>query len=65
VLITASAVVAADHFFRGLYWPQSVYGVLTVARWRWLEHAGWVVFEDIILVRACVQGRREIWETSR
>src|SRR6266480_919358 len=26
VLISASAVVAADHFIRGLFWPQSVYG---------------------------------------
>src|SRR6267142_7037660 len=26
VLITASAVVAVDHFMRGLYWPQSVFG---------------------------------------
>jgi two-component system sensor histidine kinase/response regulator len=64
VLATASAVVAGDHFLRGLYWPQSVYGVLTSAWWRWLEHAGWVVFEDIILIRACVQGRREIWEIA-
>src|SRR5262249_19800442 len=27
VLISASAVVAADHLVRGLYWPQSVYGI--------------------------------------
>jgi two-component system sensor histidine kinase/response regulator len=64
VVITASAVVAADHFLRGLYWPESAYGVLTASRWRWLEHAGWVVFEDIILIPACVQGRREIWEIA-
>src|SRR5205085_7643571 len=29
VLITASAVVYADHILRGIYWPQSVYGVLS------------------------------------
>ncbi len=55
VLITASAVVATDHFLRGIYWPQSVYGVLTSSPWRWLEHSAWVVFEDIVLVRACRQ----------
>ncbi len=64
VLMTASTVVAADHFLRGLYWPQSAYGVLVASPWRWLEHAGWVVFEDVILVRACVQGRREIWQVA-
>ena len=26
---------------------------LTVSPWRWLEHAGWVVFEDIFLIRCC------------
>src|SRR5262245_36278975 len=51
VLITASAVVAADHLLRGIFWPQSVYGVLTASEWRWVEHAGWVVFEDIFLIR--------------
>jgi signal transduction histidine kinase/CheY-like chemotaxis protein len=55
VLITASAVVAADHFLRGVYWPQSVYGTVQGASWRWLEHAGWVVFEDIFLTISIVQ----------
>ncbi len=58
VLITATVIVAADHYFRGLYWPQSVYGVLTPG-WRWLEHSGWVVFEDVILLRSCFQGTSE------
>src|SRR4030095_11063637 len=64
VLITASAVVAADHFLRGLFWPQSVYGVLAASQWRWVEHAGWVVFEDIFLIRSCVQGVAEMKGTS-
>jgi PAS domain S-box-containing protein len=49
VLVPATIVVAADHFLRGLLWPQSVYGVLTASEWRWLEHAGWVLFEDTFL----------------
>jgi len=49
VLIPATIVVAADHFLRGVFWPQSVYGVLTASEWRWLEHAGWVAFEDTFL----------------
>src|SRR6266850_2022231 len=54
VLISASAVVAVDHLVRGVYWPQSVYGVSAGSEWRWVEHAGWVVFEDIFLVMSCV-----------
>src|SRR6185295_16976183 len=49
VLVPATIVVAADHFFRGLFWPESVYGVLAASEWRWLEHAGWVLFEDTFL----------------
>jgi two-component system, sensor histidine kinase and response regulator len=55
VLISASVVVAVDHFFRGIYWPRSVYGILTASPWRWLEHSAWVIFEDVVLVRACRQ----------
>lgn len=65
VLITASAIVAADHFLRGLYWPRSVFGVLTAGHLRWLEHAGWVVFEDMFLIAACRRGILEMREVAR
>jgi two-component system sensor histidine kinase/response regulator len=64
VLVSASAVVAADHFLRGLFWPQSVFGVLVAGEWRWLEHAGWVVFEDLFLIRSCLQGAREMRDSA-
>ena len=60
VLVPATLVVVADHFVRGAFWPQSVYGVAAVSAWRWAEHAGWVVFEDIVLVSSCVRGTREL-----
>lgn len=60
VLITGSIVVALDHFVRGLWWPQSVFGVLSATSWRWIEHAGWVVFIDIFLVGACIRSVREM-----
>jgi two-component system sensor histidine kinase/response regulator len=60
VLVSASAIVAGDHFLRGFLWPQSVFGVLTVSPWRWLEHAGWVVFEDFFLIQACVQSVKDM-----
>jgi signal transduction histidine kinase/CheY-like chemotaxis protein len=64
VLIPATIVVAADHAVRGLYFPQSVFGILTASPWRWVEHAGWVVFEDIILVKFCMRGVAEMWEIA-
>jgi two-component system sensor histidine kinase/response regulator len=58
VLITASVIVVADHFLRGVFWPRSIYGVRAVNPWRWLEHSAWVVFEDIVLVLGCLQSLR-------
>ena len=60
VLIPATVVVAADHWLRGVYWPLSVFGVLSASPWRWVEHAAWVVFEDIFLVLSCLQGVSEM-----
>jgi methyl-accepting chemotaxis protein len=64
VLVTASTVVAIDHLLRGIYWPQSVYGVLAGAQWRWLEHAGWVAFQDAFLIRFCLEGIRDMREAA-
>ena len=60
VLVPATVVVAADHFLRGVFWPQSVYGVLAASEWRWLEHAGWVIFEDVVLTWSCHVSCREM-----
>ena len=60
VLVTASVVAVADHILGGLYWPRSTYGVVAVDYWRWLEHAGWVAFEDVVLVRFCLDGIGEM-----
>jgi signal transduction histidine kinase len=60
VLITATVVISSDHLLRGIYAPMSVYGVLSASLWRTAEHAGWVIFEDIFLIGACVQGVAEL-----
>jgi signal transduction histidine kinase/CheY-like chemotaxis protein len=65
VLIPATIVVAVDHAARGVFFPQSVFGILTASPWRWLEHAAWVAFEDVILVKMCLQGVQEMWEIAR
>ena len=60
VLISATVVVYLDHFIRGVYWPYSVYGVLGASPWRSIEHAGWVIFEDVFLVISCLRSIREM-----
>ena len=64
VLITATIIVAADHFLRGIFWPESVYGVANPEWWRFLEHAGWVAFEDVFLIWSCVMGERDFAMSS-
>jgi two-component system, sensor histidine kinase and response regulator len=65
VLITATVVVALDHFIRGWFWPQSAYGVLSGAEWKWLEHGAWVAFLDMFLFYSCWQSRREMWTIAQ
>ncbi|HEY7055905.1 MAG TPA: ATP-binding protein [Vicinamibacterales bacterium] len=64
VLIPATVVVALDHLLRGFFWPQSVYGVLVASHWRWIEHAAWVLFEDVFLVVSCRRSVVELRETA-
>ena len=65
VLLTATLVVASDHLVRQLVWPESVYGVLNPEWWRFLEHAFWVLFENTILVLACVVAVRDMRRSAR
>ena len=62
VLVTASLVVAIDHYLRGIYWPRSVFGILAPERWRWAEHSLWVVFEDVVLTFGVMRSLRVIRE---
>ena len=60
ILIPATIIVGLDHFIRGIYWPYSVYGVLVASPWRSIEHAAWVVFEDVFLVISCFRSINEM-----
>jgi signal transduction histidine kinase/CheY-like chemotaxis protein len=60
VLIPATIVVGLDHFVRGVYWPYTVYGVLSASPWRSIEHAGWVAFENVFLVISCLRSVRKM-----
>jgi len=60
VFIAPTLVIAVDHALRGLFWPQSVYGVSIVEPFRWVEHTGWVLFEDVVLIFSTLQSNREM-----
>jgi len=65
LFIPATTVVTLDHLFRGLFLPESVYGVLVAGPWRTVEHAGWVVFEVIFLAQSCRRSMREMTRMAR
>lgn len=65
VLLTGTVVVAVDHLIRGVWFPASAFGIFTTAEWRWLEHAGWVVFEDFFLGYSCIRGIAEMKIVAR
>lgn len=62
ILITATAVVAVDHFVRGVFYPLSVFGVVNESPFRWIEHAAWMLFEVSFLVPGCHRLRNEVRE---
>jgi hypothetical protein len=64
ILVTATIVVAVEHMLRGIFIPESVYGIVHAGHWRFVEHALWVVFEDIILFIGCRNGLRNLREGS-
>lgn len=64
VICTATIMVLIDHITRGIMIPESVYGVLVSNPWRSIEHAVWVVFEDIILFNSCSRGLAELKEVA-
>ncbi|MEP6901113.1 MAG: PAS domain S-box protein [Actinomycetota bacterium] len=64
VLVPATLITAADHLLRGWLYPYSMYGILTGGEWRWVEHAGWVIFTDIFLIISCRDSVREMWKIA-
>jgi two-component system sensor histidine kinase/response regulator len=65
VLVTATLVTSVDHFVRGIYWPQSIFGTLTPDYFRWIEHTGWVLFSFAFLCLMCRESIREMWDIAR
>lgn len=64
VLITATITVALDHFVRGILLPESVYGIASASAWRFLEHAGWLLFEAAGLTLSIRLSLAELWRIA-
>ncbi len=60
VLLMGVLVTYLDHLIRGVYWPESIFGVLSAPIWRPLEHVAWVVFECWFLVRSICLSHNEM-----
>ena len=65
VLFTGATVTAVDHFARGIFWPESLFGVVTGSEFRIFEHAGWVVLEVGFLTKGCLQNVARLKEAAR
>lgn len=65
VLITATIVTGLDHAVRGMYWPESVFGIHASDPWRWMEHVAWVLYEDVFLIYTCRRSLAEMTEIAR
>ena len=64
VLIASTLVIAVDHAARGMLWTESIYGVATASRLRWVEHAAWVLIEVGFLTFAARRAIREMRKVS-
>lgn len=59
VLVVATILVGLDHWLRGVFWPQSVFGVVTESPIRWVEHTAWLGFENLFLLLSIGHRRRQ------
>ncbi|MGE3262322.1 MAG: sensor histidine kinase [Bacteriovoracia bacterium] len=64
IVALATLITAADHMVRGMFWPESVYGVISAGMGRALEHSAWVIFEDTVLFFSIKNGLRELRSNS-
>lgn len=60
VLMLAVGIVLLDHVVRGVFWPETVFGIVAAAPWRAVEHAGWVMFEATFLLWGVAQSRTHL-----
>ena len=64
VLISASLAVAIDHLTRGIFLPQSIFGISFSSPLRVLEHVAWVVLEVAFLIKGIAESVKDMREMS-
>ncbi len=64
VFVPAVGLVVLDHWLRGMFWPESVFGIAQAASWRSLEHGAWLLFETAFLLWGIAQSRSHLWTLS-
>ena len=65
VLVPFTMIIAIDHFVRGIWWPESVFGVATASPYRWMEHAYWVLVADVFLLFSIRMSANEMQTLAR
>src|SRR5215471_14128266 len=52
VLLLTTVISSVDHILACFFWPRSVYGVLHVSPWAWIDHVAYMALENILLTLA-------------
>lgn len=60
-IVLATVITSLDHFVRGSFYPESIYGVSDAVFWRAVEHSSWVAFEDVVLLLAIIGSKKTVW----
>ena len=60
VLVPAAGAVVLDHFLHGIISHRLLKSAAEMTEWGTLSHMGWALFEDVVLMAACVTGAREM-----
>lgn len=60
ILMLGAGLALLDHLVRGVWFPESIFGMAEAAGFRWLEHAGWITFASVILFVYCSRARFQV-----
>ncbi|HVZ74640.1 MAG TPA: ATP-binding protein [Polyangia bacterium] len=65
VLLLATLVSTLDHVLGCFFWPKSLYGVLHVGGWAWVQHVSMMAFEDVLLSLAIRKSQEDMLGTAK
>lgn len=64
VLAMGSLISIFDHFVRGVWFPESLFGAADASGLRWVEHVGWLLFASTVLFLYCLRVRSQMQSAS-